>query len=229
MKEIDAKFVEIDSAIVRVIRSYKEADAILDAKIDTLAAKTQAALELKLDKTTFQAYVAEMEAKLKTITANVSMLLSRVQSLVYVPEYDDNRITFNWAVVQPEEKAAPAEGGNVTGNAVDAPSANLNDETKGDSPVIVVPSEVKYRIYGEDAADVVMSLVDLVNAAAYGYERVLRTHPDHLDSRTTDADVARMARGRGIADFVSGLTDAQAVAFAARLAGGSGVLWTSAL
>ncbi len=164
MKEIDAKFVEIDSAIVRVIRSYKEADAILDAKIDTLAAKTQAALELKLDKTTFQAYVAEMEAKLKAITTNVSMLLSRVQSLVYVPEYDDNRITFNWAVVQPEEKAAPAEGGNVTGNAVDAPSANLNDETKGDSPVIVVPSEVKYRIYGEDAADVVMSLVDLVNA-----------------------------------------------------------------
>ena len=164
MKEIDAKFVEIDSAIVRVIRSYKEADAILDAKIDTLAAKTQAALELKLDKTTFQAYVAEMEAKLKAITTNVSMLLSRVQSLVYVPEYDDNRITFNWALVQPEEKAAPAEGGNVTGNAVDAPSANLNDETKGDSPVIVVPSEVKYRIYGEDAADVVMSLVDLVNA-----------------------------------------------------------------
>ncbi len=164
MKEIDAKFVEIDSAIVRVIRSYKEADAILDAKIDTLAAKTQAALELKLDKTTFQAYVAEMEAKLKTITANVSMLLSRVQSLVYVPEYDDNRITFNWAVVQPEEKVAPAEGENVTGNAVDAPSANLNDEAEGDSPVIVVPSEVKYRIYGEDAADVVMSLVDLVNA-----------------------------------------------------------------
>ena len=33
--------------------------------------------------------------------------------------------------------------------------------------------------------------------------------------------------GRGIVDFVSSLTDAQAVAFAARLNGGSGLLWTS--
>ena len=65
------------------------------------------------------------------------------------------------------------------------------------------------------------------NAAAYGYERLVRDHPDQLDDRTTDADLARMARGRGITDFVSGLTDAQAVAFAARLAGGSGLLWTS--
>jgi len=70
-------------------------------------------------------------------------------------------------------------------------------------------------------------LVDLVNAAEYGYERLVRDHPDQLDARTTDADLARMARGRGIVDFVSGLTDAQAVAFAARLAGGSGLLWTT--
>ena len=64
-------------------------------------------------------------------------------------------------------------------------------------------------------------------SSANGYERLLRDHPDQLDDRTTDADLARMARGRGITDFVSGLTDAQAVAFATRLAGGSGLLWTS--
>ena len=34
-----------------------------------------------------------------------------------------------------------------------------------------------------------------------------------------DADLARMGRGRGIVDFVSSLTDAQAVAYAARLGG----------
>ena len=45
--------------------------------------------------------------------------------------------------------------------------------------------------------------------------------------RTTDADLARMGRGRGIIDFVSSLTDAQAVAFAARLSGASGLLWTT--
>jgi dGTPase len=36
-----------------------------------------------------------------------------------------------------------------------------------------------------------------------------------------------MGRGRGIIDFVSSLTDAQAVAFAARLGGASGMLWTN--
>ena len=36
-----------------------------------------------------------------------------------------------------------------------------------------------------------------------------------------------MGRGRGIVDFVSGLTDVQAVAFAARLSGNSGLLWTT--
>ena len=36
-----------------------------------------------------------------------------------------------------------------------------------------------------------------------------------------------MGRGRGIIDFVSSLTDAQAVAYAARLSGASGLLWTT--
>ena len=36
-----------------------------------------------------------------------------------------------------------------------------------------------------------------------------------------------MGRGRGIVDFVSSLTDAQAVAFAATLTGTSSLLWTN--
>ncbi|HEY5820429.1 MAG TPA: dNTP triphosphohydrolase [Propionibacteriaceae bacterium] len=79
----------------------------------------------------------------------------------------------------------------------------------------------------EDAFRAPRRLVDLVNAAGYGYERILETHPEWLDGHSTDADLARMARGRGIIDFVSSLTDAQAVAFAARLAGTSGLLWTT--
>jgi dGTPase len=78
-----------------------------------------------------------------------------------------------------------------------------------------------------DAGRAPRRLVDLVNAAGYGYERIADEHPEWLDARTTDTDLARMARGRGIVDFVSSLTDAQAVAFAARLNGGSGLLWTS--
>ena len=78
-----------------------------------------------------------------------------------------------------------------------------------------------------DAARAPRRLLDLVNSATYGYERIAATHPEWLDGRTGDAEVARMGRGRGIVDFVSSLTDAQAVAFAATLTGTSGLLWTN--
>jgi dGTPase len=78
-----------------------------------------------------------------------------------------------------------------------------------------------------DASRAPRRLLDLVNAATFGYERIAATHPEWLDGRTGDAEVARMGRGRGIIDFVSSLTDAQAVAFAATLTGTSGLLWTN--
>ena len=80
-----------------------------------------------------------------------------------------------------------------------------------------------------DAGRAPRRLVDLVNAATFGYERMAETHPEWLDARTSDVELARMGRGRGIIDFVSGLTDAQAVAFSTRLAGTSGLLWSGSL
>jgi len=80
-----------------------------------------------------------------------------------------------------------------------------------------------------DAGRAPRRLLDLVDAATYGYERIAATHPEWLDARTSDADLARMGRGRGIVDFISSLTDAQAVAFAATLTGTSGLLWTTGL
>jgi dGTPase len=78
-----------------------------------------------------------------------------------------------------------------------------------------------------DAVRAPRRLVDLVVGATRGYERIAREQPHWLDGRSTDADLARMGRGRGILDFVSGLTDAQAVAYAARLGGASGLLWST--
>jgi dGTPase len=78
-----------------------------------------------------------------------------------------------------------------------------------------------------DAGRAPRRMVDLVNAATFGYERIANTHPEWLGGEITDADLARMGRGRGIVDFVSSLTDAQAVAYAARLGGASGLLWVN--
>ena len=78
-----------------------------------------------------------------------------------------------------------------------------------------------------DAVRAPRRLVDLVDAAMRGYARLAREHPEWLDGRTSGGDLARMGRGRGIIDYVSSLTDAQAVAYAARLSGASGLLWTT--
>jgi dGTPase len=72
-------------------------------------------------------------------------------------------------------------------------------------------------------------LLDLVNAATIGYTTVAKEHPEWLSGDVSDAELARMGRGRGIIDFVSGLTDAQTIAFAARLSGATGMLWSGSL
>lgn len=78
-----------------------------------------------------------------------------------------------------------------------------------------------------DAGRAPRRLIDLVNAADIGYARVAEEQPFLLDGRTSETELARMGRGRGIVDFVSSLTDEQAVSFAATLAGTSGMLWSS--
>ncbi|GAA2095625.1 dNTP triphosphohydrolase [Microlunatus panaciterrae] len=78
-----------------------------------------------------------------------------------------------------------------------------------------------------DAGRAPRRLLDLVNCADLGYRRVTEQTPELLAGRASETELARMGRGRGIIDFVSALTDAQAVAFAGRLAGTSDLLWSS--
>ena len=80
-----------------------------------------------------------------------------------------------------------------------------------------------------DAGRAPRRLLDLVTAATYAYESVAKEHPEWLGGKVSDAELARMARGRGIIDFVSSLTDAQTIAFGARLGGATGLLWSSSL
>ncbi|OYN96904.1 dGTPase [Propionibacteriaceae bacterium ES.041] len=78
-----------------------------------------------------------------------------------------------------------------------------------------------------DATRAPRRLLDLVALSEQGHQRVREEHPEWLDGRTDRGDVARMARGRAITDFVAGLSDAQAVAYAGRLGPSSGLLWAS--
>lgn len=80
-----------------------------------------------------------------------------------------------------------------------------------------------------DAIRAPKRLLDLVQTAEVGYQRVREEHPDLLEGRTGATEVARMARGRGIIDFVAGLSDTQAIAHARRLGPSDGLLWSSGL
>jgi dGTPase len=81
-----------------------------------------------------------------------------------------------------------------------------------------------------DAERAPRRLLDLVTAATWGYRRVAETSPELLldtGDLPGETELVRMGRGRGIVDFVSGLTDEQAAAFAARLGSATSALWTT--
>jgi dGTPase len=80
-----------------------------------------------------------------------------------------------------------------------------------------------------DASRAPRRLLDLVNTATNAYHSVAREQPEWLGGSPPDAELARMGRGRGIIDFVSGLTDAQTIALGARLSGATGLLWSSSI
>ncbi len=94
---INAKFRDIDQKILDVIDAYQKADSLLDAKIDSLDAALTDLIGTKVDTTTFNEFVKAVWAKFEQVDLEISKLINRVQSIVYLPEYDDNRITLNWA------------------------------------------------------------------------------------------------------------------------------------
>ncbi|MGO1770494.1 MAG: deoxyguanosinetriphosphate triphosphohydrolase family protein [Microbacterium sp.] len=75
-----------------------------------------------------------------------------------------------------------------------------------------------------DARRAPRRLIDLVELATDDYARLVDSSPEHAES-TAPADVRRLARGRGIIDYVASLTDAQATSLDALLAGQTERLW----
>ena len=124
MAEIDEAFAAVDTTIKGVIRDYMAADA-----------KIWDELGKKVDTVAFNAYKDAIRTELNGIHADLNKLFARVQSLVYVPTYDDGRITFNWAIMPLPEVLDPKV-----------------------SYVIPSSAHIKYRIYGEDAATIVEAL-----------------------------------------------------------------------
>ncbi|MGX1695364.1 deoxyguanosinetriphosphate triphosphohydrolase family protein [Microbacterium keratanolyticum] len=75
-----------------------------------------------------------------------------------------------------------------------------------------------------DARRAPRRLIDLVELATDDYRQLAQDAPQLVDS-ATNADLARLGRGRGIIDYVAALTDTQAISLDALLAGQTERLW----
>jgi dGTPase len=74
-------------------------------------------------------------------------------------------------------------------------------------------------------------LIDLIRLATEDYRELAATRPELARDAagqlvSSDADLARLGRGRGIIDYVASLTDDRAVAAASALGGHAGRLWS---
>ncbi len=89
--EVHKKLREIDSTILQVIHDYQEADSLLNDRCDTLAKL------IKDLRDEYEEFVKAVNAHFDKVDLAIDKLMARVQSIVYLPEYDDDRITLNWA------------------------------------------------------------------------------------------------------------------------------------
>ena len=93
-KKIDETKAALEAALAEAVELLEASIEDLQGQIDdtnaALATLTENFNALRAD---YDKFVAEVNAKLDALTANVEGLLNRIQSVVYVPEYTDGKIT----------------------------------------------------------------------------------------------------------------------------------------
>ncbi|MBQ3722111.1 MAG: hypothetical protein II851_00190 [Bacteroidales bacterium] len=155
-----AKMREIDKAIDEVIEAYQEADSILDQKIKTLDQKVD---EFKDE---YEAAIDSIWKKFAENDVDLQKLINRVQSIVYLPEFDDSRITLNWAQMFAQNIFDTREIGDLPPSFDKEAWEEFIDELMEDVPGNVkeelvklighfcpcVPTPEEYDGYPEDAA-----------------------------------------------------------------------------
>lgn len=103
IKSLEAKTEEIDQAIADLDAAYKAADEALRADIVDINkvldqfANNFTSVQLQID--FIVAALEQTIADLNALEVNVGVLTERVQSLVYVPEYNDAKATINYGLV----------------------------------------------------------------------------------------------------------------------------------
>ena len=128
--ELDTKIAELEAAL----------DAYT-AKYDSAIAEINQMLANKVDNAIFEATVANLAdelAKVAAFKADIDKLLARVQSLVYVPEWEDGKADINYGTI------------NTTAGAAQSSISDLM--------IVSHLSTLKYKVNADNAADLASDL-----------------------------------------------------------------------
>lgn len=113
---------------------------------------------------------------------------------------------------------------------LDRPDLAMYQRGQGQIITTLVGAFDSWLSDGDDVHRAPRRLVDLVELATDSYRRLRRETPHLLrgpneEDFTSEDDLIRLGRGRGIIDYVATLTDDRAVATAASVSGSSSRLW----
>lgn len=144
-KEIQRVEREYKAADAQIIKDYKEADQRLEGLIGNLDKKVDD-LQERLD-----GELNAIRGRLDVAEATLEKLWNRIQSVVYVPEYNDGKITVNSILLaEPESMKAEADEEETPAHEIEEFTEDL---------FIPAPTHVKYRVYGEKSGDIRNAIV----------------------------------------------------------------------
>ena len=106
--------------------AYKAADAQLRTDLEKAIADAEAALEAA--KAELKAEIDALNTKLNGLRVDVDTLIARVQSLVYVPDYDDAKATLRFAVIESDTETVYVPGKSTLRYKVNSTNENIVEE-----------------------------------------------------------------------------------------------------
>ena len=174
---VNANFRAIENGLAAVLNAAAgEDEEAVKVTTENLEEAIVAAFNTKVDKTTFEAWMNIIQLQFAIAEIDIEALINRIQSVVYVPEYNDSKITvkyhtignpafgvsFNTDGIESEEAFTEAFEAAYLGERVTFNGWNSFVRTTAvDNPVIVEQATVTYQVDGVDAETTVSRLVEV--------------------------------------------------------------------
>ena len=178
VRDLQAKAAELDQTIADLDAAYKAADEALRADIvDINKVLDQFANNFTSVQFQIDFIVAALEqtiADLNALEVNVGVLTERVQSLVYVPEYNDAKATINYGIAPYFTADQKADYAIVPAKSVLRYKVNSTSETAVDDIVAAFnqdPSILSYDLQGVEirrsAPAATLEVASVANVGGY--------------------------------------------------------------